>query len=72
MMVEGNRILGTAIRLMGAYQNGHATLARIRQGGRQVVVHQYQNVQVNEGGQAVVTAGGPRGVLPGDGGEHGK
>jgi hypothetical protein len=62
--VEGNRIIGTAIRLMVAYQSGLATLARVRQGGRQVVT--VQHVQVNDGGQAVVAGqvtpeGAPRG-----------
>ena len=59
--VEGNRIIGTAIRLMGAYQNGFATLARVRQGGRQAVT--VQHVQVNDGGQAVV-AGNVAPALP--------
>jgi hypothetical protein len=61
---EGCRLLNTAVRMMGAFQNGHATLARIRQGGRQTVT--VQHVQVNDGGQAVVTGtvaagGGNRG-----------
>jgi hypothetical protein len=52
--VEASRLAGTAARLMASYQEGLATLAKIRTGGRQVVkvIHQY--VQVNEGGQAVV------------------
>lgn len=64
--VEACRLLATAARLMGAYQNGLATLARVRQGGRQVVT--VQHVQVNDGGQAVVAgqvAGGGSG--PGGG-----
>lgn len=69
--VEGCRMLTTAARLMAAYQAGHATLARIRQGGRQVVT--VQHVQVNDGGQAVVAGqvtpapAGGRGSLPGEG-----
>lgn len=50
--IEGCRIISAAARLMGAYQNGLATLARIRQGGQQVVT--VQHVQVSDGGQAVV------------------
>jgi len=50
--VEGCRVLNTAARLIKAYQEGLATLAKIRSGGRQVVT--VQHVNVSEGGQAVV------------------
>lgn len=67
--VEGCRLLNMATRLMAASQGWLSTLARVRQGGRQVVT--VQHVQVNDGGQAVVagsvggTGGG--GALPGEG-----
>lgn len=51
-MVEAQRAANTSARAMGAYQDGLATLAKIRGGGKQTVV--VQHVQVNEGGQAVV------------------
>jgi hypothetical protein len=64
ILVEVARLRATAARLMTAYQNGFATLARVRQGGRQTVT--VQHVTVSDGGQAVVagqvTPGGrPRG-----------
>lgn len=51
-MMEAQRAANTAARLMGAYQDGMLTLARIRGGGKQTVV--VQHVQVNDGGRAVV------------------
>lgn len=66
--VEGARLLGTAARLMSAFQTGHATIVKLRQGGRQEVkvVHQY--VQVTDGGQAVVAGEfSAPGALPGTG-----
>jgi len=50
--VEGCRLMGAATRMMTACGNLVATLAKIKQGGRQVVT--VQHVQVNDGGQAVV------------------
>lgn len=70
--VEGCRLLNMATRLMTVSQGWLSTLARVRQGGRQVVT--VQHVQVNDGGQAVVAGNvtpGGRGRLPGAGGEHG-
>jgi hypothetical protein len=55
---EQVRLLNAAARLMDVYQNGMLVLHRLRTGGKQtvtvkhVVVH--QQVQVNEGGQAVI------------------
>jgi hypothetical protein len=46
--VEGSRMLNTAARLIKVYQEGLATLAKIRSGGRQVVT--VQHVTVNDGG----------------------
>lgn len=67
--VEGCRLLSMATRLMTVSQGWLSTLARVRQGGRQVVT--VQHVQVNDGGQAVVAGNvtpGGRGRLPGEGG----
>jgi len=66
--VEGARLLGAAARLMSAFQTGHATIVKLRQGGRQEVrvVHQY--VQVSGSGQAIVAGEvSARGALPGAG-----
>ena len=56
--VEQVRLLNAAARLMDVYQNGVMVHHRLRAGGKQtvtvkhVVVH--QQVQVNEGGRAVI------------------
>jgi hypothetical protein len=56
--VEQTRYLNAAARMMDGYQNGMLVLHRLRAGGKQtvtvkhVVVH--QQVQVNEGGRAVI------------------
>ena len=71
--VEGCRLLNMATRLMTVSQGWLSTLARVRQGGRQVVT--VQHVQVNDGGQAVVAGNvtpGGGGSRRGEGGEHGK
>ena len=53
--VERMRTLGTATRMMLAFQGGMETLQKIRSGGRQtVVVKHVQVVQVQEGGQAMI------------------
>jgi hypothetical protein len=67
---EGCRLLGAAFRSSAAYQGGLATLARIRQGGKQSVTVTHQHVQVNDGGQAVVAGSvgaGGGGSTPGEG-----
>jgi hypothetical protein len=61
--VRATRLAGAAARLMASYQQGLLTLHRLRTGGRQEVRVIHQQVQVNEGGQAVVAGhigGGPR------------
>jgi hypothetical protein len=61
--VRATRLAGAAARLMSSYQQGLLTLNRLRTGGRQEVRVIHQQVQVNEGGQAVVAGsmgGGPR------------
>ena len=45
--------VNAAARLMGMYQTGLQTLYKIRSGGRQHVI--VQHVQVNDGGQAMVS-----------------
>ena len=54
--VEGARLLSAAARLLSVYQAGHATIVKLRQGGRQEVKVIHQHVQVTDGGQAVVAA----------------
>jgi hypothetical protein len=60
--METCRLANTAARLLSTFQEGLQTLAKLRTGGKQVVV--VQHVQVTDGGQAVVagemTTGGPR------------
>ena len=53
--VDVARLLNTAARLMDTVQAGQLTLVRARSAGRQHVTVQHQHVQVNEGGQAIVT-----------------
>jgi hypothetical protein len=50
--IQATRLAGAVARMNGSFQQGIATLQRMRSGGRQVVT--VQHVQVNEGGQAVV------------------
>lgn len=62
--IEAARNAVTAAKLITAFQTGMLALDRVRRGGRQTVKVIYQQVAVNEGGQAVVTgsvkARGPR------------
>jgi hypothetical protein len=51
--IQATRLAGAIARMNGSFQQGIATLQRMRSGGRQVVT--VQHVQVNDGGQAVVT-----------------
>jgi hypothetical protein len=52
--VELQRMGNTAVRLMKCFQDGMLTIQKIRTGGKQIIQHQYVNV--NNGGQAVVAA----------------
>jgi hypothetical protein len=54
--VEQVRLLNAAARLMDVYQNGVLVHHKIRHGATQTVIvkQQVQQVQVNDGGQAVV------------------
>jgi hypothetical protein len=51
--LHAGRLAASVARMMAAFNDGAMTLQRLRTGGRQVV--QVQHVQVNSGGQAVVT-----------------
>ncbi|GJE29537.1 hypothetical protein [Methylobacterium organophilum] len=68
---EANRMAGTFARLTGSFQAGMQTLQRVRSGGRQTVVVQYNTV--GEGGQAVIggTVGGGGKGRRGRGGQDG-
>ena len=61
--LSATRLLNTAGRLMTSFQDGMATLHKMRRGGRQVVT--VQHVQVSDGGQAVVA-----GTVEPSGGGH--
>ena len=50
--VQGTRLAGAMARMMTSYQQGLATLQKMRSGGQQIVT--VQHVQVNEGGQALM------------------
>ena len=50
--VEAGRAANSMARAMEAFQSGVTTLAKLRNGNRQVFVHQH--VTVSEGGQAIV------------------
>jgi hypothetical protein len=51
-MVEIARLSNAATRLMQTYQQALFVLAKVRNGGKQMVI--VQHVQVNDGGQAVI------------------
>lgn len=50
--LSATRLFNTSARLMASFQDGIATLHKLRHGGKQTVT--VQHVQVSEGGQAVV------------------
>ena len=52
LSIEAGRQMNASARMMGVYQDGLATLAKLRNGGTQTVV--VQHVAVGEGGQAIV------------------
>lgn len=49
------KISNTSARLMETFQKGALALNKLRTGGKQMVIVKHQQVQVNEGGQAIVT-----------------
>ena len=72
------RLANTMARLTTSYQSGVLALERVRSGGKQhvVVQHIHQDVQVQDGGQAVVAgqveAGSRRKAGRGRGGKDGR
>jgi hypothetical protein len=64
--VEQVRLLNAAARLMDVYQSGLLVHHKIRHGATQTVIvkQQVQQVQVNDGGQAVVAGSMRRGKRP--------
>jgi hypothetical protein len=52
--VEANRLNNSAARAFSSFQDAALALQRLRTGGKQVVRVIHQQVQVNEGGKAVV------------------
>lgn len=57
------KLVNASARLMDTYQRGLQTLIKLRSGGKQqvTVTHIHQQVQVADGGQALVTGGGIEG-----------
>jgi hypothetical protein len=53
--VERARLTNAAARLFEVFQAGCLTLQKLKTGGRQHVVVQHQQVNVGQGGQAIVT-----------------
>ncbi len=67
MNMETCRLAGTVTRMMNTYQQGMQTLQKMRTGGTQrVIVQRMQQVNVQEGAQAIV--GNEQKVSPGGGG----
>jgi hypothetical protein len=63
--IEACRLAGAVARIGATFQQGVQTMKQAKSKGRQTITvrHLHQNVQVNEGGQAVVAGevgGGPR------------
>lgn len=56
--VQHQRLNNSAARASAEFQNCALTLQRLRTGGKQSITVIHQNTLVNDGGQAVVTAGG--------------
>jgi hypothetical protein len=54
--VERARLVNAAARMFEAYQSGCLTLQKLQTRGQQHVIVQHQQVNVAEGGQAIVTA----------------
>ncbi|NVN91931.1 MAG: hypothetical protein HXX11_15195 [Desulfuromonadales bacterium] len=49
------KILNTATKFIDAYQKGFEVIHKVKRGNRQTVVVKYQQVNVSDGGQAVIT-----------------
>jgi hypothetical protein len=70
LSIRAARLAGAASRLMTTYQQGLLTLRQLRQGGKQsvTVTHIVQQVNVEDGGQAVVAGNNVKPRLKGGGG----
>jgi hypothetical protein len=62
---EGTRLINSGNRMMQTYQQGMATLAKFRRGGKQTMT--VQHVNVSDGGQALIGNVEQGGVTPKDG-----
>jgi hypothetical protein len=65
--LEHAQLMNTVARMFDTYANGTITLQKLKSGGRQVVIVQYQQVNVGAGGKALV-AGRVPGARGGRGG----
>jgi hypothetical protein len=63
--VEWARLVNAAARMFEVFQSGCVTLQKLKTGGRQHVIVQYQQVNVGPGGQTVVAARVRRGSRKG-------
>lgn len=63
--VEANRLNNAAARAFSSFQDAALALQRLRTGGKQVVKVIHQQVQVNDGGKAVVAGNLKNGKKPG-------
>jgi hypothetical protein len=61
----GNKVINTAMRMMETYQKGAITLHRLRNGNQQTVIVKHQHVQIEEGGQALITDEFNQGLIGG-------
>jgi hypothetical protein len=64
-LVEHARLINAAARMFEVFQSGCVTLQKLKTGGRQHVIVQYQQVNVGPGGQAVVAGKVRRGSRKG-------
>jgi hypothetical protein len=62
-MVEASRLMNSSAKMMQSYQQGMATIQKLRTGGQQTVT--VQHVHVADGGQAVIGNVQSGGGLPG-------
>ncbi len=60
------KMMNTAIRFMEAYQKGFEVIHKVKRGNRQTVVVKYQQVNVSDGGQAVIAESAGGGIGRGD------
>ena len=72
LSIRAARLAGAASRLMTTYQQGLLTVRQLRQGGKQsvTVTHIVQQVNVEDGGQAVVAGNSIKRRAKGGGGRN--